>query len=106
MSGFQSIAKTADIPPNKSQAVECRGLKLLVCNSGGDFFVVENRCTHQDEPLERGRVRNGYVICPVHGMRYRLASGEPVGQLSRVPIKRFESRVVDGWVQVRFKEGG
>ena len=100
MSDFQPIANTADIPPNKSRAVLHRGLKLLVCNSGGEFMVVENRCSHQDQPLERGRIRNGYIICPVHGMRYKLESGEPVGQLTRVPLKRFESRVMEGAVQV------
>ena len=100
MSDFQPIANTADIPPNKSRAVLHRGLKLLVCNSGSEFMVVENRCSHQDQPLERGRIRNGYIICPVHGMRYKLESGEPVGQLTRVPLKRFESRVVEGAVQV------
>ena len=101
MSDFETIATTADIPANKSVAVEHRGLKLLVCNAGGDFVVVENRCSHQDQPLERGRIRNGYIICPVHGMRFKLESGEPVGQLTRVPIRLFESRVVDGAVQVR-----
>ena len=105
MSQFQTIAQTANIPPNKSQAVEHHGLKLLVCNSGGDFFVVENRCSHQDEPLTLGRIRNGTIICPVHGMRYKLDSGEPMGRLTRLPIRRFECRVVDGAVQVRVEEG-
>lgn len=100
MRDFQPIANTADIPPDKSRAVEHRGLRLLVCNSGGDFVVVENRCSHQDQPLERGRIRNGYIFCPVHGMRYRLETGEALGQLTRVPLKRLESRVVDGAVQV------
>ncbi len=106
MSDYQTIAKVADIPPNKSRAVEHGGLKLLVCNSGGDCFVVENRCSHQDEPLTLGRVRNGYIICPVHGMRYKLESGEPVGRLTRLPIRCFDTRVVDGAVQVRVSDSG
>ena len=101
MSDFETIANTVDIPPNKSLAVEYNGQRLLVCNSGGEFVVVENRCSHQNQPLERGRIRNGYIICPVHGMRFKLESGAPVGQLTRVPIKLFESRVVDGAVQIR-----
>ena len=104
MSAFQTIARTADIPNNKSQAVDLAGLKLLVCNSGGDFFVVENRCSHQDEPLTLGRIRNGTIICPVHGMRYKLESGEPVGRLTRIPIRQFESRIVQGQVQVRLDD--
>ena len=106
MSSFETIAKAADIPANRSLAVGHRGLNLLVCNSGGEIVVVENRCSHQDQPLERGRIRNGYIICPVHGMRFRLETGEPVGQLTRVPIRLFESRVVDGAVQVRVQEPG
>ena len=105
MSDFQTIAHTGDIPLNKARAVGHLGLKLLVCNSGGEFVVVENRCSHQDQPLERGRIRNGYIICPVHGMRFRLASGEPVGQLTRIPLRLFESRVIDGEVQVRVEVG-
>ncbi len=104
MSDFQTVARTADIPLNKSQAVEHRGLRLLVCNSGGEFVVIENRCTHQDQPLERGRIRNGYIFCPVHGMRFRLATGEALGQLTRIPLRRFESRVQDGAVQVRVED--
>ena len=100
MSDFETIAQTADIPANRNLAVEHRGLRLLVCNSGGEFVVVENRCSHQDQPLERGRIRNGYIICPVHGMRFKLENGEPVGQLTRVPIRLFESRVTDDAVQL------
>jgi 3-phenylpropionate/trans-cinnamate dioxygenase ferredoxin subunit len=81
--------------------LELEGVRLLVCNSGGEVVVVENRCSHQEQPLEGGRVRNGYIFCPIHGMRYKLANGEAVGQLTRVPIKVFETRVVDGDVQVR-----
>ena len=104
MSDFQTIASTADIPLNKSLAVEHQGLRLLVCNSGGEFVVIENRCSHQDQPLERGRIRNGYIFCPVHGMRFRLATGEALGQLTRIPLRRFECRVQDDVVQVRLED--
>ncbi len=101
MAEFQTVAHVVDVPANGSVAVELDGLSLLVCNSGGEVVVVENRCSHQDQPLEGGRIRNGYIFCPIHGMRYKLVDGEAVGQLTRVPIKVFETRVVDGEVQVR-----
>ena len=103
MSDFQSVAHGSDIAENSSMALQVDGVDLLVCNSGGEFTVVENRCSHQDQPLDGGRIRNGYIFCPVHGMRYKLTDGEAIGQLTRVPIKTFESRVdEDGYVQVRF----
>ena len=101
MAEFQTVVHVVDVPANGSVAVELDGMSLLVCNSGGEVVVVENRCSHQDQPLEGGRIRNGYIFCPIHGMRYKLVDGEAVGQLTRVPIKVFETRVVDGEVQVR-----
>ena len=100
MSQFQTLIHESDVPENGSVAVEMEGMALLVCKSAGDLWVVENRCSHQDQPLEGGRIRNGYIFCPVHGMRYKLANGEAVGQLTSAPIKAFDIRVEDGFVQV------
>ena len=99
MSDFQTVARADDVPTNSSIGVELSGWRLLVCNAGGEFYVIENRCSHQEKPLEGGRIRNGYIFCPVHGMRYKLDSGEGVGQLTRLPIKTFPTQVVDGEVQ-------
>lgn len=101
MSEYQTIAQVADVPTNGSQLVVVDGRELLVCNSRDEIHVVENKCTHQDQPLVGGRVRNGYIFCPVHGMRFRLATGEAIGQLTRIPLCVFDSRVVDGEVQIR-----
>lgn len=101
MSDFERVASTDDVPPNSSIGVELNGWRLLVCNAGGEFYVVENRCSHQEKPLEGGRIRNGYIFCPVHGMRYKLDSGEGIGQLTRLPITTFPTRVVDGEVQAQ-----
>lgn len=101
MPEFQTLIHTVDVPENGSVALEMEGVNLLVCNSGGEFMVVENRCSHQEQPLEGGRIRNGYIFCPIHGMRYKLVDGEAVGQLTRVPIKVFETRVEEGLVQAR-----
>ena len=98
---YQTIAQVADVPTNGSKLVVVDGRELLVCNSQDELHVVENKCSHQDQPLDGGRVRNGYIFCPVHGMRFKLATGEAIGQLTRIPLCVFDSRVVDGEVQVR-----
>ena len=67
------------LPDNSTLAVELDGLAILVCNAGGTHYAVGNNCTHQDTPLEKGRLRNGYISCPLHGVRFSLATGEPMG---------------------------
>jgi 3-phenylpropionate/trans-cinnamate dioxygenase ferredoxin subunit len=97
---YRTVAMAADVANNASVCVELDGLDLLICNADGTFHAVENRCSHQDKPLTGGRIRSGYVSCPLHGMRYKLETGDPMGQLSRVPIRVFPTRVSNGQVQV------
>ena len=98
---FRTIATLDEVPINKSKAVEIDGHLLLVCNTDGQIVVIRNQCPHQEQTLDRGRIRNGYIFCPVHGMRFKLDSGEAIGNLTRIPLTLFESRVVDEEIQVR-----
>ena len=101
MSDFQTVANVGDIAPNSALTVDLNGVSVLVCLSEGRFLAVENRCSHQDQPLAEGRIRNGYIFCPLHGMRFKLESGEAIGQLTRKPIRVFETRVEGEAVQIR-----
>jgi 3-phenylpropionate/trans-cinnamate dioxygenase ferredoxin subunit len=96
---YTRLIAAADIPAEKSRIFEQDGKKFLVCHSAGQFFVIENRCSHAEEPLDCGRVRNGWVACPVHGARFDLATGAAINPPAKDPIATFPARVVDGWVE-------
>jgi len=101
VSEFQTVLPLAELPEGKGVAVEIDGVSVLLCQTAGKILAVENRCSHQDKPLADGRIRNGYIFCPVHGMRFKLETGEPIGQLTRTPLRCFEVRVMDDNIQIR-----
>jgi 3-phenylpropionate/trans-cinnamate dioxygenase ferredoxin subunit len=87
---------------NSSQVIGLDGYSILLCNSAGKHYAIANQCSHQDSPLEKGRIRNGYISCPLHGVRFSLETGEPMGvQLTRVPVKTYE--VIEDQSSVRIK---
>lgn len=90
----------ADVAEGQSVLVEVAGSSILVCRSGDQLHALENRCAHQNQPLVGGRIRNGCIFCPVHGMRFRLETGEPLGQLTTRRIKVLHMDVVDGKVAI------
>ena len=50
-----------------------------VANRGGDLRAVSSRCRHQLADLSDGSLdRDGCLVCPWHGSRYDLDSGEMV----------------------------
>ena len=78
------------LPDNSSRPIELDGKQVLLCNSGGKHYAIANQCTHQDTPLTDGRIRNGFISCPLHGVRFELATGAPRGELTRVALQTFE----------------
>jgi 3-phenylpropionate/trans-cinnamate dioxygenase ferredoxin subunit len=45
-------------------------------------------------------VRNGFVSCPLHGVKFDLATGEPHGNLTRIPLKTYVVTDEDGMIVV------
>lgn len=62
----------------------------------GELYAIDNRCTHQNAELTGGRIRSGYISCPLHGVRFNLQTGEPMGQLTRLPVRTHMIRIEDG----------
>jgi 3-phenylpropionate/trans-cinnamate dioxygenase ferredoxin subunit len=100
LTNFKALLPAGDIGPNQSRAVTLGEHKLLVCRAADDYYVVENRCTHQASALEGGRIRNCHISCPLHGVRFNLETGEPLGTLTRVPLKTYPVRISDGTLEV------
>ncbi len=101
---FEKVVAAAEIPPGKTKPVESGGVRLLVCNIGGVFHVVESRCSHTDASLDRARIREGMILCPVHGAKFDPVSGAPRCPPAVSPLTVFAARVVDGWVEVALRE--
>ena len=97
---FHPAFADADLANNDSRAVTLNGIKVLVCRVGGELYAVENRCTHQEAELEGGRIRGCFISCPLHGVRFDLRDGSPMGQLTREALPTYEVRVVDGVIEV------
>lgn len=100
MENFQAVFAAEELDNNSSRAVDVDGVNVLVCNAGGEFYAVINKCTHQASSLEGGRIRNCFISCPLHGARFDLRDGSTKGQLTQVPLETFPVRVVDGQVEV------
>jgi 3-phenylpropionate/trans-cinnamate dioxygenase ferredoxin subunit len=98
---FTRVAKASDLANNSSVAVEVNGKSILVCKSQDKISAIINKCSHADEKLECGRIKNGWIACPVHGARFTLADGKVLNHPATVDIETFPVRVVDDWIEVQ-----
>ncbi|MGF1544932.1 MAG: Rieske (2Fe-2S) protein [Parvularculaceae bacterium] len=100
MSGYVKVAEASALGEGENKAVDVDGVDVLLCNTKEGYFAVENRCTHQLTALEGGKIRGCFIFCPLHGQRFSLKDGAPIGQLTDKPIRTFPVKVEDGAVFV------
>ncbi|WP_425407901.1 Rieske (2Fe-2S) protein [Hyphococcus sp.] len=91
--GFVKAASVSDIAENENKAFKLGDVDVLICNTKEGFFAVQNECTHQLTELEGGRVRGCFIFCPLHGQRFNLKDGTPIGQLTDKPIKTYPVKI-------------
>lgn len=73
---------------------------ILIAGSGGRIRAYQNTCPGSLLPLHLGRVEDGAVVCPWHGCRFDLFTGERRGAGS--PLHRLDLSVEDGEARVRW----
>jgi|TARA_B110000093_G_scaffold91159_1_gene98570 3-phenylpropionate/trans-cinnamate dioxygenase ferredoxin subunit len=90
-----TLIPATDITDNQTVAVTLGGKNILICKANGDYYAVDNQCTHQRAELTGGRIRNCFLACPLHGVRFDLRTGKPLGELTRVALKTYPVSVAD-----------
>ena len=97
---FVRVLKVSDVPAGTKKAIDVGGNAILICNSDGRLFAISNICSHAEEKLECGRMSRTWIACPLHGARFELATGRAMNPPAVRPIKTFEIRTVDDWIEV------
>ncbi len=68
--------KTSDLPPGKMLKVESDGKAILVANMDGNYFAMDDICTHQGANLSEGTLDGSTVTCPWHGSTWDCKTGK------------------------------
>ena len=64
------------IHEHKTQLLIVNGKRICLARHNGQFYAVQDSCSHNGESLSKGRVNYlGEIICPWHNYRFQLESG-------------------------------
>ena len=97
---YIAAAKLDEVPAGTKKLVTLSGVEVLLCNSKDRLFAVRNLCSHAYEKLDCGRMKNGWISCPVHGARFDLETGEAMNPPAVMPIETYQLRLVGDSIEV------
>ena len=81
-------------------SAEVDGIPIVVVRCGADVYAVEDRCTHDGEPLGEAEVEACQIVCPRHGAHFCLRTGEALTPPAYEPLRTFKVREEHGRVLV------
>lgn len=77
------------------------GASVVVFNLGGQYYAIEDVCTHDGGELASGTREGDVIVCPRHGARFSIKTGAVLAPPAYEPVATFPVRVENGMVQVR-----
>lgn len=101
MSGWVDVARVEDFPPGSRRVVDVDNAHIAVFNLDGRYYAIEDVCTHDGGELASGALEGDVIVCPRHGARFCIRTGEVLAAPAYEPVATFPVRVAAGTVQVR-----
>ena len=101
MSEWVDVASTDELLPGSHKIVDVDGVEVAVFNVSGEYLAVEDICTHDGGELACGNLEGEVIVCPRHGAKFSLRTGEVLAPPAYEPIAVLPVRVQGGLVQVR-----
>jgi 3-phenylpropionate/trans-cinnamate dioxygenase ferredoxin component len=101
---FAFACHVDDIGDESAIGVELDGVLVCLAKTKGDVFAISDICSHADVALSEGEVEDGTVECWLHGSRFDLGTGLPLGLPANRPVATYPVKIDGDDVYVAVKE--
>lgn len=98
---FEAVIPVTDMPDNHLQRVVVAGVPVILLRMGDQYCAISATCSHAGGPLDEGTLGGGVVTCPWHGSRFSVCSGQPLTGPATIAQPRYETRVRDGYIELK-----
>jgi nitrite reductase/ring-hydroxylating ferredoxin subunit len=76
------------------------GVYVALARANGEWFALDDECTHEQCPLSDGELNGFALMCICHGSEFDVRSGAVLAGPATEPVMTFPVRVVDGRIEV------
>ncbi|HTN75849.1 MAG TPA: Rieske 2Fe-2S domain-containing protein [Pirellulaceae bacterium] len=98
MAEWLPVPDASNLPPGGRKLCELAGRRIALLRVGESLVAINNHCPHRGGPIGAGPVEGTTIMCPWHGLKFDLLSGEcaesPSHCLERLEVKRDGEQVL------------
>ena len=95
------VASAGEVPVETVKAVIAGRQEICLAHApDGNFYALDDVCTHENFLLSGGELIDFDVECPQHGSKFNVKSGRVTGLPAVMPARTFAVSVEEGEVYV------
>jgi 3-phenylpropionate/trans-cinnamate dioxygenase ferredoxin subunit len=91
--GFVRACAASEVADGQALRVEVDGLDVAIVRDGDDLYAIEDECSHAQVALSEGDIEGCEIECWMHGSRFDLRTGKPLGPPATEPVPVFPVQV-------------
>ena len=92
-SAFTRVCRIAEVPEGQRKLLEIDDQFLLLFHVEGQFFAIDDCCTHDGGPLCDGLLQGFSIVCPRHGAKFDIRTGRVLSMPATRDVRSYEVKV-------------
>lgn len=96
--------KTSELSINSSKVINLGDKQIALFNYEGEYYALDDMCSHAEASLSEGDVYDCKVECPLHGAEFDLKTGEAVTLPATKPVNKYIVNVEDDYIFLEMKQ--
>ena len=101
MTGWIDVCAENSLADGENIIIDVDGTEVAVFRIAGQFYAIEDVCTHDGAEIASGQLDGDEIICPRHGARFCVKTGEVKCAPAYENVEVFPIQIENGKVQVR-----
>ena len=101
MSDWIDVVDQKALSDGEHVVVDVDGVDVAVFKLDGEFYAIEDVCTHDGAEIASGTLEGDEIVCPRHGARFCIKTGAVKSAPAYEDLPCLPVRIESGRVQVK-----
>lgn len=101
MSDWVTVCAANALADKEHIVADIDGTDVAVFHINGEYYAIEDACTHDGTEIASGQLDGSDIVCPRHGARFCVKTGAVKSAPAYEDIACFPVRIEDGKIQVK-----
>tara|TARA_A100001037_G_scaffold185176_1_gene165907 strand:- start:1837 stop:2172 length:336 start_codon:yes stop_codon:yes gene_type:complete len=97
---FHAVATTSEISEDEPKAVSIGRLDVGIYKLDGEFYAIDDICTHAYAMMTDGYIEDGQIECPLHGACFDIKTGKALTAPATIDLRPYPIKVEGDQISV------